>query len=72
MASNTPVGACGFCGGVSQQTARTRFIGEGEDAVAYRHFVLVCGQCGREQEDGRLQHLNEAEASVAKALSLGR
>ena len=68
---NLSIAQCRYCGGNSHQTARTRHVGEGENLVAYHHYLLQCAQCGREQDDEALRHLNAAGAAVARSLVLG-
>lgn len=62
---------CPYCGGNTKQAARTYYLGEGTSLVAYHHYMLRCLQCGREQEDDGLRHLNAAGAAVARSIFLG-
>jgi ribosomal protein L37E len=61
---------CDSCGAPNQRSARTLHHGEGENTVAYHHYLLTCSRCGVQREDERLRTLNEAGAAQARALFL--
>jgi len=68
---NDPAELCTTCGGHMERSARTRYVGEAENSVAYHHYFIKCSRCGNAAEDRRLDGLNAAGVASAEAIAFG-